>query len=184
MRECSCSVIVCETKVCSKCNQVKHLCQFYVKYKGQEIRHSKCKNCTKEYNSRWYSDNKDRVKEKKSTPEALKQHAEYERSRRQSNPEMYLLHWAKSRAKKENLPFNLSLEDIRLPEYCPVLGIKLSKQANTRDYSYSLDKLVPEKGYVRGNISVMSFRANRIKYNASIEEMQAIVKFVRTLNEK
>jgi len=53
-----------------------------------------------------------------------------------------------------------------VPEFCPVLGIKIvpgrqGKGKATEDNSPSLDKFIPEKGYVPGNIAVISWRANR-----------------------
>lgn len=85
---------------------------------------------------------------------------------------------AKSRAKQRGLPFNLKPSDIVVPKKCPVLGIplRISKGALT-DHSPSLDKIVPRKGYVRGNVIVVSMRVNRIKSDATIKELRLMADF-------
>lgn len=83
---------------------------------------------------------------------------------------------AKSRATKGNYPFSISQEDVKELvfdlEYCPALGIKINWQASKlEDNSPTLDKIVPELGYVKNNIAVISNKANKIKTNASINEI-------------
>lgn len=84
----------------------------------------------------------------------------------------------KTRAKNKNLPFNLDLEDIKLPEICPVLRQPLVY--GDVDWTYSIDRIKPELGYIKGNIIIMSNRANRLKNNATAEELEAVAKFIRT----
>lgn len=83
---------------------------------------------------------------------------------------------AKHRAKKKSVPFSLDQEDIKELVIdllvCPVLGIKLNWEADKlEDNSPTLDKIVPELGYVKGNIAVISNRANRIKTNATADDI-------------
>ena len=73
---------------------------------------------------------------------------------------------AKERADKYGIDFNIDVEDIVIPEVCPVLGIPINislGRGRRQPDSPSLDKFYPEKGYVKGNIQVISWRANRIK---------------------
>lgn len=90
---------------------------------------------------------------------------------------------AKRRAKKYNIKFDLTPLDIpSIPEYCPVLGIKLSKNtfdSKSFDSSPSLDRIIPEKGYTVGNIAIISYRANMIKSNGSWEEHMKIVDYIK-----
>lgn len=89
-----------------------------------------------------------------------------------------LLRWAKGRADKQGLNFNLTVEDIEIPELCPVLGIPLIHGVGRPcDNSPTLDKVVPELGYVKGNIIIISNRANRLKSDASFWEMKMITEF-------
>lgn len=80
-----------------------------------------------------------------------------------------MLHQAKGRAKKHNLPFDICEEDIHIPEVCPVLKQKLVRRTI---YAPSLDRMVPELGYIKGNIQVISMKANKMKNNATQEELK------------
>lgn len=88
---------------------------------------------------------------------------------------------ARGRAKAKGLPFNIEVSDIILPNECPILGIPLKenkgKPGAYRD-SYSLDRIVPEKGYVKGNIQVISQLANGMKQNATPEEILKFSKYM------
>lgn len=86
---------------------------------------------------------------------------------------------AKRRAKLEGLPFTITIDDITIPEVCPVLGIPIltGLPANSPNLP-SLDKFIPELGYVPGNITVLSLRANSIKRDASIQEVEALLNWM------
>ena len=87
--------------------------------------------------------------------------------------EMKLFFGAKARAKKKGREFNLVLSDIVVPKRRPVLGVLL--QYNS-DYSPSLDRVDSSKGYIKGNVRVISKRANVLKNNATVEELKAVLK--------
>ena len=74
---------------------------------------------------------------------------------------------------KEGLPFDIELDDIVIPEVCPVLGIPINVslgRGRRKPDSPSLDKFIPEKGYTKGNIAVISWRANWLKNNGTTDE--------------
>ena len=100
-----------------------------------------------------------------------------------NNPASRMLKSAKIRARKNGLEFDLTLDDIVVPEVCPVLGLQIVTDTTpkTKDQAPSLDRIDNTKGYVRGNIIVVSLKSNRIKSDATIEELQAIVDFYRGL---
>jgi hypothetical protein len=89
---------------------------------------------------------------------------------------------ARNRAIANELPFDITIGwcEYNTPEICPVLGIKLesSLTGSSQPSSPSLDRLVPELGYVKSNCRVISQRANHLKNNASIEELKAIVAYM------
>ena len=88
------------------------------------------------------------------------------------HPEVQLLSGARIRARAKGLPFNITKRDIVIPKFCPMLGIELKRGKGVAcGSSPTLDKIIPEKGYVRGNIWVISHRANMIKNNATSEEI-------------
>ncbi len=84
-----------------------------------------------------------------------------------------LLSTAKARAKSKGLEFSICLEDIDIIDTCPILGIPLRwGKPNRGDYtSPSLDRIDSSKGYIPGNIQVISWRANVLKRDATIEEL-------------
>ncbi|WP_422049716.1 hypothetical protein [Shimia sp.] len=85
---------------------------------------------------------------------------------------------AKARAAKAGVPFNITPEDISIPHSCPVLDIPLIVgSGKPTDNSPSLDRVVPALGYVRGNVLVISNRANRIKNNATVAELRQVADF-------
>ena len=96
-----------------------------------------------------------------------------------------MLSAAKQRAKEKNLMFDIHYEDIQIPNLCPVLRIPLipSLDGNS-DNSPSLDRKVPYLGYTKGNVQVISMRANRIKSDATSTELMAICHYVRKIEEE
>lgn len=81
---------------------------------------------------------------------------------------------AKHRSSKLNLPFDLTLDDIYIPDVCPVLGIPLNfgNDRNEHD-SPSIDRVIPSKGYTKLNVTVISSRANNIKSDLAADELRA-----------
>lgn len=80
---------------------------------------------------------------------------------------------ARERARKFGVDFDLDQDDIVIPQYCPILGIKLERGTNGRslDSSPSLDRIFPEKGYVKGNVQVISQLANQMKNSATPQQL-------------
>ena len=75
---------------------------------------------------------------------------------------------AKYRAAKYGRDFNIELSDITVPTTCPILGTPM--------VSPSLDRIDSSKGYVKGNVRVISKRANMLKNNATIEELTLVLR--------
>lgn len=91
---------------------------------------------------------------------------------------------AKFRAKRANatrsgIEFTIDFCDLDFPTHCPILGIELNYFAEERaENSVSFDRLDPTKGYIKGNVVIVSWRANRIKNNGTAEEHQKIADFM------
>lgn len=91
---------------------------------------------------------------------------------------------ARVRARASEVPFTLTVKDITIPSHCPILGIPLFPMRGRKgggDNSPSLDRIHPARGYVQGNTIVISNRANRLKSDATIEELRDIASFYATL---
>lgn len=96
-----------------------------------------------------------------------------------NNPEWFKWRSAKIRAEKLGIPFDIEIKDIEIPEYCPILGIKLQPgNTKSKESSPSLDRKVPEKGYTKDNIWVISNKANTMKNNASKEELISFARWI------
>jgi len=112
-------------------------------------------------------------------PLARQKTNEWRAKKKKQNPAYFLWVAAKTRAKKQNIPFSITEQDIVIPEYCPVLGVKLDTQTKKGfcNNAASIDKTIPALGYVPGNIIIISWRANRIKYDATLEELNKVASF-------
>jgi len=81
------------------------------------------------------------------------------------------------RARLNGLPFSLTVHDIPdIPTLCPVLGILIvaNVKAGPLDSIPSLDRLDPVRGYVAGNVRVISNRANRLRSDATSDELRRL----------
>lgn len=92
----------------------------------------------------------------------------------------------KSSATKRNIPFDLvptDIDEIGIPITCPIFGIPLYFHRNkVQDDSISFDRIDSSKGYSVDNVVVISYRANKIKSDATLDELQKIVTFYETIN--
>ncbi len=95
--------------------------------------------------------------------------------------EYKLLKDARKRAKEFNREYNITLEDIYIPDVCPVLGILLipTKGGKCTNNSPSLDRVDSSKGYIKGNVKIISMRANRLKQDSTIEELENLIKYMK-----
>lgn len=89
--------------------------------------------------------------------------------------EQKLFDRAKSRATRKGQEFNIVLGDIYIQDVCPVLNMPYIK---TGQYVPSLDRIDNNKGYTKENIIVMSSRANRMKGDFNIEELNKLIRFL------
>jgi len=93
---------------------------------------------------------------------------------------------ARRRAKKHNIPININVKYIRdiFPKNnkCPYLNIELVRgKSNSCSTSPTLDRIDPTKGYVVGNVEIISMKANSIKQNATPEEIEMVAKRLKRL---
>lgn len=156
------------TKVCSKCKKRKLLAKFYSHKRGICGKRTDCKECADAKIREWRS---------KDPGYNRKQQKRYRRRK----PEVLLAMAARRRAKARGLAFDLKPEDLLpLPTHCPVLGILLSVgDGMHNDGSYSVDRIHNDQGYVKGNVAVVSYKASRLKSDASTEELLKIAEFYK-----
>lgn len=117
-----------------------------------------------------------RGKDPAKRPARLKRNAKW----RQSNREQRMHAAAKLRAKKKSIVFTITIDDIVIPELCPVFGTPLvlgTKHAFRN--APSLDRIDPKGGYTPDNIWVISQRANAVKNDGTPDEHEKIAISVR-----
>lgn len=122
---------------------------------------------------KWREENPEKYKANSKRNEASRA------DRYRANPSLYLWRVAKSRAKKFNQPFDISPEDIVIPSKCPILGCPIDILTSNYATGASLDRVVNDKGYVKGNVRVISRKANRLKGDATIEEIINLLAYMR-----
>ena len=111
----------------------------------------------------------------------LKCHNRHKVRYARNRPQHQMLILARHRAKRDSVPFAITLADFEIPEYCPVFGMKLERGrglGKSRPCSPTLDRIIPALGYVPGNVVVISRRANQIKNDASLEDLKNIVSWL------
>lgn len=162
------------TRTCKKCGIAKEdndlNYQTYKNPKGTYYTRNVCRMC-----------NNARERETR-TPQMAKHRAMKEKNRRDAW-DYTLYHGAKQRAKRNGLDFEIDREYIReiMTDVCPVLGVKLQRGDGIhRSNSPSLDRVDTSKGYVKGNVRVISDRANRIKRDATLAELKCIVEYMES----
>ncbi|MGB6976946.1 MAG: hypothetical protein WBE18_05790 [Gammaproteobacteria bacterium] len=168
-------------------------------------RGSQCKKCLKFARDMWLQTDSGKVSVKKSRENDYKinkdKKLKYQAKYRSEHPEIvkkyrddlaearpfrYTLNNARTRARKRGTPFNITEQDIKniwpLDGLCPVLGIKLNKGlGKPSDSSPSLDVLIPSLGYVLGNVTIISYRANTLKSNCTDPtELEKIATWMRS----
>ena len=101
------------------------------------------------------------------------------------DPRRKLLYNARNRATSRGLECNLEICDIVISEFCPVLGIPLQATVGKGRVSMkdnwnapTLDRINSAGGYTKGNVMVISARANFLKNDATLEEIQAILRYM------
>lgn len=89
---------------------------------------------------------------------------------------------ARKRAKKFLIPFDITTKHLitLAPEYCPVFNKLLTYGGGeSHEYSPSLDRIIPEKGYVEGNVQIISNLANSMKNSANKEQLNQFADWVK-----
>lgn len=173
------------TKLCLKCGCSKSIEQFHKDKTKPDGHKSICNECSNKYRAEHYVTNREKVLAK-GKEYYLANREKVLAGRRQyhaDNPEKAMVRHARKRAKLKGLPFSIRAEDIFVPSVCPALGIPLKVGGDILDDSPTLDRIIPDNGYVEDNIIVVSDLANRIKSNATPDQIIAVGKFYKRLME-
>lgn len=180
-----------ETKICVDCGKELPIEAFYIagKYKDKISRNSFCKKCRHirraAYQKQYRKDNKDKVNTAKRNyykiymedPNKRASVNEGQRRRSCRYAVKRLYDNAKTRANRRGLSFDLTVEDIIIPEICPILEIPLfTGTKGNYNNSPSLDRIDNTKGYIKGNVAVISSLANSMKNQATFKQLYTFQK--------
>jgi hypothetical protein len=155
-------------RCCKECQKTKFTKDFNKDKNGADGLFGICKECRGKKAASYYQDNKDRIR--------LRMAEYYEKNKdkwveyKNLNRATKMWYTANKTAEKKNLPFNITIEDISIPESCPVCGIVMETDT-IRNKVPSLDKYEPSRGYVVGNIWVICFKCNTRKQDMTGEKM-------------
>lgn len=165
-------------KTCIGCGQDLALNMFWKQARRPDGLQAKCIACMSASHKAWREGLSSEQLQERSARSVASMDASRER-----DPKAQMFRSIKSRAKKAGLEFSLTMADIQIPAVCPVLGIPIifgSRRGHglrEKDQRPSVDRIDNSKGYTPGNIIVVSYRANRIKSDATAIELAAIAQF-------
>jgi hypothetical protein len=149
-----------DVKKCADCFEVKEKTFFHKAAAQKDGFSCYCKQCAKERNSKKY----------------FQKHKDHEFKLNKT------LKASKHRADKKGLEHTLTLEELKrlypADNKCPILGYELS-WGFPKDTSPSLDRIDSKKGYTYDNCQIISNKANRIKSDGTLEELEAIVNYLK-----
>ena len=93
---------------------------------------------------------------------------------------VYQARLKKAVCKKNGLPYDLTPEYLKSiwTDNCPVFNKPFVKHDKSSDMCPALDRITPSKGYTQGNVVYISARANRIKYDANVEELKQVLSYL------
>jgi len=159
------------TRYCRYCEIEKSCEEFYKNPR------TKCKECVKRDVKIWCAGNVDRRREIANRYSRSEKRRIVERaSRYGANIARYIFQHAKQRARIKGIEFSICKDDVVIPDFCPLLGVRINSDSGDVDSRPSLDRVDNSKGYVPGNVLVVSHRGNRLKNDSSAKELMMLAK--------
>lgn len=158
-------------KKCHRCNKEKLLSCFYDNSRMKDGKDCYCRPCRYAYHRERKDIVNNRRRERMTTdPEHRKKELEKKNISYRKNIQTAILARARIRAVKNNFEFTITKEDIIIPKFCPILEVPLivGTKGNYL-FAPSLDRVDNTKGYIKGNVRVISMLANSMKNTADLE---------------
>lgn len=120
------------------------------------------------------------IRRKKRSEELRATERWKKREYKRLHPSGNLWSCVKYRAKREGMDFDIAIDDLVIPKFCPYLGIELTSEKGEGhlDNLMSVDRINPKLGYIKGNVEVISYKANRMKNDASAQELVAFAESI------
>lgn len=162
-------LIQCDALRCASCKNNKPKEEFYLSKQNKRGYGSYCKVC--------------HYTKSNSSPNRKTNADTYYARKKAANPQLFMWKQAKHRAKWDynDMEFTLEVTDIIIPEKCPYMGVSFIPL--DKDFGYSLDRIDSSKGYTKDNVQVISYIANKMKNNATTEQLIQFAKGVLSLHQ-
>lgn len=165
----------CEGKICTKCNKFKSWDSFGDRQNLKDGKNSQCKSCDR---VRANNSLRKNIDFKNSlNPEIMDPNAYLAIIKRSVNPLIKSISTTRKRAKSKSIRHSIKYEDLLpIPSKCPLLDIPLYYTLNkVTDNTPSIDRIDNDYGYTKDNVWIISNKANRIKSNVSINELELLL---------
>jgi len=140
-----------------------------------------CRQCRIESGKKYRKENREEYNRYCREKKKESYSTEKRRKSYQTNIKKEMFYAAKQRARIKNTSFTITLNDVIIPSHCPVFGIPLDSR--DRLHAPTLDRIINDLGYVKGNVQVISSKANRLKNNGTIEEFKQIIRYMQDGND-
>lgn len=126
-----------------------------------------------------YQDNKE-----KHIKNSIKRQREWTVWARENNPKLLMLRRTQNSARTRKIECTITVDDFELPKFCPILGIELVLNVGRpKGNSPSIDRIDNDKGYIPGNVCVISKEANRMKSDHTIESLNKLIDYLLNPNK-
>jgi hypothetical protein len=150
-----------ESKQCSSCKKELPLSEYTISYSSKDWYTYTCRKCIRTRNNT------------------------------KINMIKKMLRGAKERSVQNNLEFDLDIDflvKLSKVENCPVFGIRLEWEYDpdkkdihkNKDNRPSLDRINSQRGYTKDNVKIISWRANKLKNESTLKELQEIIDYMRS----
>lgn len=122
-----------------------------------------------------------KINGERNPPRTPERRRKTQKERHRADPRGVMLESARRRAKRDGVACSITRADIQIPSFCPVffIPLRVSETGHPCDNSPSLDRLIPTRGYVVGNVQVISHLANRLKNSASVTQLIRIADWLK-----
>lgn len=140
------------------------------------VKGGSCRECKNSKSQKFREENREKYNEYCRKKKKENYSTEKRRELYLKNIVSEIYHAAKYRAKKKNIPFTIDIEDVIIPPKCPVFDIPLDSKNKLQ--APTLDRVINDSGYVKGNVRVISSKANRLKNNGTMDEFKKILKYM------
>lgn len=167
-----------QEKFCNNCGETKDLSEFYKRSKLSY--RQPCKKCINERTFQWIKNNPEKrraICRKHYLTKGKTKQSETTIRHQIKFPEKYLWNAAKGRCSKNGFQFDIEVSDVVIPEVCPVFKTPFVRGT---DQAASLDRINSEMGYIKGNVQVISRKANEMKSNATPEQLKQFAEWILT----